>query len=209
MSGRNTVVLAGLLMGALVSPAAGQSLGDVARQEAARREKVKGGKVLTNADLPASAILVPQDTAPPAGEEPGTTPLAAAAAAAAGPGAAAEPGAPAAAQAGTAKASDAATGSAAAAPTDDEPGWRARAERINSELSAARAQVRQLKALSDRLSLEAQASNPAIAARAADEREALRAQIAQAEAKEAAAAANRQALERDARIAGVPPTWIQ
>ena len=69
--------------------------------------------------------------------------------------------------------------------------------------------MRQLKALSDRLSLESQASNPAIAARAQAERDEMRAQITLAEEKQAAAQAERDAFVQEARVAGVPPAWIQ
>ncbi len=201
MGRRIAGVLVGILMGAFVGPAAGQSLADVARQEAARREQVKASgkvserKVLTNADLPASAVVAPPGTpsaTEPEGEEAkdGKEPD--------------EPGA--------APATAAETLAANAARrelTDDEAGWRARAERVNAALAAARAQVRQLRALGDRVSLEAQASDPAVVARAEAERPAIRAQVLEAEAKEAAALADRQALDRDARVAGVPRPWVQ
>src|SRR5690349_8451300 len=175
MAGRIAGVLVGILLGVMASPAMAQSLGDVAREEAARRQQVKQtGKVLTNADLPASAVVGPPapagaeaaaeksgDAAAPAGET--------AAAGKAEPGEAAKPG-----EAGKLAAKD---GASKAAPTDDEDGWRARAEKVNAAVAAANAQVRQLKALSDRLSLEAQASNPKIATAAQAERTDLRAQI--------------------------------
>jgi hypothetical protein len=201
MGGRIAGVLVGILMGAFVSPAAGQSLADVARQEAARREQVKAsGKgpertVLTNADLPASAVVAlpgaPSATEPEGGDAK----------------AAKEPAEPGAA---TATAAETLAANAARRElTDDETGWRARAERVNAALAAASAQVRQLRALRDRVSLEAQASDPAVVARAEAERPAIRAQVLEAEAKEAAALADRQALDRDARVAGVPRPWVQ
>lgn len=206
MAGRIAGVLVGLLVGALVSPAAAQSLADVARKEAARREQLKASgkatesKLLTNADLPASAVVAPQG-APASGE---------AAPASDDPSAAKSPSdaasTPAAAAATLAAKSDEGT---PAAPTDDEAGWRARAERVNSALAAARTQVRQLKGLSDRLSLEVQATDPAIVSRAQAEWADLKAQIAAAEQKESAALADRQALEQEARVAGVLPAWIQ
>jgi hypothetical protein len=206
MAGRIAGVLVGILVGVVASPATAQSLADVARQEAARRQQVtRTGKVLTNADLPASAVVAPPGTpSSAAGTE--------AADAAAGPaadGSATRTAEPAGAAKPAAKEGPEAASKAAASPTDDEAGWRARADRINSALAAAHAQVRQLKALSDRLSLESQASNPAIAARAQAERTELRAQIAQAEEKQAAAQAERDAFVHEARVAGVPPAWIQ
>ncbi len=203
MGGRFAGVLVGILMGAFVSPAAGQSLADVARQEAARREQVKASgkgserKVLTNADLPASAVVALPGAPSPSATEPEGE----------GAQAAKEPAA-----AGAAPATAAETLAANAARrelTDDEAGWRARAERVNGALAAARAQVRQLRALRDRVSLEAQASDPAVVARAEAERPAVRAQVLEAEAKEAAALADWQALDRDARVAGVPRPWVQ
>lgn len=206
MAGRIAGVVVGLFVGMMVSPAAAQSLGDVARQEASRRERLKAtgkvtdGKVLTNADLPASAVVAPADAPPPAETTVDAETKAAAPSADGGQ-----------ATAGAALLAAKADGGAKAerAPTDDEAGWRARAERVNAALAAARAQVRQLKALSDRLSLEAQANNPDIAARAQAERADIKAQILAAEEKAAAALADRQALEQEARVAGVLPAWIQ
>jgi hypothetical protein len=206
MAGRIAGVLVGILLGVLANPATAQSLADVARQEATRRQQVaRTGKVLTNADLPASAVVAPPGA-------PSSAAAAEAADAAAAP-AADGPMTKVAEPAGEAKpaAKEGAEGASkpAAAPTDDEAGWRARADRINATLAAAHAQVRQLKALSDRLSLESQASNPAIAARAQAERTELRAQIALVEEKHATAQAEQDAFVQEARVAGVPPAWIQ
>ena len=200
MVGRVAGVVVGMLLVAMTGPAAAQSLGDVARQEAARRGKMTAGttKVLTNADLPASAVVGAPEAAAPAAATADTAKNAPDAAKAA------DGTAPAAAKDGEKSAAK-----PAAAPTDDEAGWRGRAERVNSALEAARMQVRQLKALSDRLSLESQASNPDIAARAQVERSDMRAQIALAEEKAAQAQAQRDALVLEARTAGVPPAWIQ
>ena len=206
MSGRTAGVLVGTLVAIMASPMRAQSLADVARQEAARRQQVlTTSKVLTNKDLPASAVVTESEASattaaqtadaapvPPRGE--------AAPAASVESSTAAKP---------AAKEGVPATATTAATPTDDEAGWRARAGRINTALAAAHAQVRQLKALGDRLSLEAQASNPAIAARAQAERTELRAQIAAAEEKLAAAQSQRDAFVKDARVTGVPPAWIQ
>jgi hypothetical protein len=203
MAGRMACVLVGILLGVMASPARAQSLGDVAREEAARRQQVKPtGKVITNADLPASAVVAPPG-APAAEVAPDKAEAVATTEGTTSPDKArsAEPVKP--------GSKEGATATPAAAPTDDEAGWRGRAERVNSALAAAHAQVRQLKALSDRLSLEAQASNPAIAARAQAERTELRAHIAQAEEKQAAAQSERDAFVQQARVAGVPPAWIQ
>ncbi len=198
-------MLVGVLWGALPGAADAQSLADVARKEAVRRESLKtSGKVLTNADLPASAVVPPPSGEPsaPTGdaatESPAeTTP--------AGEGAPAAP-----AEGGPAPQAPPAAGKAAqAAPTDDEEGWRSRAERVNAALSAARDQVRQLKALADRLGLEMQASDPAIVQRATAERPGVLTRITEAEARQAEAQAARQVLEQDARLAGVPPAWIR
>ena len=203
MTGRILGLVAGVLVCGLAVPAAGQSLGDVARQEAARRGQVKSsGKVLTNADLPASAVVVtsaaPAQT--PAGdqveavdEKKTLTGAAAAAATASG------------------VAADGAAADAKPTPAsgDDEAGWRARAERVNAALAAARTQLRQLKALSDRLGLEALAVDQTVAARAGAERTDLQAQVAKADAALAAAQADHDALAQEARVAGVPPAWIQ
>ena len=190
----------GLLCGVMATAAPAQSLADVARQAAARRQgdaDARGGKstkVLTNADLPASAIVAPA-RAPADAQEPDTV-----APAHGGTDAAAAEVRPDAAPAAQRP---------AAAPTDDEAGWRDRAGRVNAAVAAAEAQLRQLKALSDRLSLEEQASNPAIAARAQAERAQLRAQIAHAAQKAAEAQSLHAALAHEARTAGVPPPWIQ
>jgi hypothetical protein len=203
MVGRVAGTVVGMLLVAMTGAAAAQSLGDVARQEAARRGKMAAGtsKVLTNADLPASAVVGPGEAAAPADtatDAAKDAPEAAKAAVGTGTPAAA-----------AAKDADTSAAKAAPAPTDDEAGWRARAERVNTALDGARMHVRQLKALSDRLSLESQASNPDIAARAQSERGDMRAQIALAEEKAAQAQAQRDALVLEARTAGVPPAWIQ
>lgn len=194
MSVRVAGVLAAVLCGVVIGPAAAQGLGDVARKEAARRDQIKTpGKVLTNADLPASAVVTPAAPAdtgePPADEaapaEDGTVkpaPVAAAASAA---------------------------GARPAPPGDDEDGWRQRAVAINGALTEARAQVRQLKALVDRLGLEMAATDKSIAARAEAERAQVRTQLGLAESKAAAAAAAHQAFEQEARASGVPAGWIQ
>lgn len=195
--------MACLMFGIAAHPVAAQSLGDVARQEAARREQIKASaKVLTNADLPASAVLAP-------------------AGAPAGPGAASEASASlvdaAAAAQGTEGAADQAKTKAPVAPdagkktepADDEDGWKARAAAVNGAVAAARTQVRQLKALGDRLSLESQAANPEVAARASAERIDLKAQVAKAEEVLAKATAAQEAFVQEARAAGVPPAWIQ
>lgn len=187
MTARTAGILAALLVGSASAPAAAQSLGDVARQEHARREQIKAPtKVLTNADLPTSAAVpppAPGDTAPsteaPAGSavvERETRP--------AGPPAPAPPG-------------------------DDEAGWKARAAQVNGAYAEAQAAARLLSALSDRLGLEMQASNPAIAQRAATERAEVKARLAEAGQKQAAALEAQQAFQREARAAGVPPAWIQ
>jgi hypothetical protein len=196
MSVRVAGVLAAILWSVAVTPAAAQGLADVARKEVERREQIKTpGKVLTNADLPASAVVAPATPASAA-----DAPSADAAASTAG-GATATPaeGAPTAAPA-------AAT---AAAPKDDEDGWRQRATTVNCALAEARAQVRQLKALVDRLGLEMAATDKSIAARAEAERAQVRTQLGLAEEKAAAAAAARQTLEQEARASGVLPAWIQ
>lgn len=183
MTARVMSILVAILMGAFLAPAAAQSLGEVARKEQSRREQIKAPtKVLTNADLPASAAE--DDMAPAA-----TTPDADAAAA----------------DGEKAPAGDA----AAETPKDDEAGWRGRASQVNTKYAEAQAATRLLKALSDRLGLEMQAANPAIAQRAATERAEVRARLAEAEQKEAAAREAREAFQREARAAGVPPPWIQ
>lgn len=202
MAGRIAAMVVVLSIGLMASPAAAQSLGEVARKEAARREQLKttgkaGSKVLTNADLPASAVIPPAGASAAESAAEGDT--------GEGEKAPAEAAATLAGRSGDA--ADKAEG--AAASSDDEAGWRARAERVNGALAAAQTHLRQLKGLSDRLSLEEQASDPAIVARAQAERASLRAQIAAAEEKAAAALADRQALEQEARVAGVLPAWIQ
>ncbi len=194
MGARIAGMVVAILWGGMLVPASAQSLGEVARKEAARREQIKtSGKVLTNADLPASAVLQPGATE---ASEGGAEPSAAASSEEA-PAGAAKPKAA------------AAELDKAAAPRDDEDGWRQRAAVVNKALAEVRAQVRQLRALSDRLSLEMQASDPAVVARATRERQDVKSQLATVESREADAAAARQAFEQEARIAGVPPAWIQ
>jgi hypothetical protein len=199
--------MACLMFGIAAHPVAAQSLGDVARQEAARREQIKASaKVLTNADLPASAVLAPAGApaGPGAPASEATASLVDAAAAAQG-----TEGAAAAADQAKTRAPAAPEAAKKTEPADDEDGWKARAAVVNGALAAARTQVRQLKALGDRLSLESQAANPDIAARASAERIDLKAQVAKAEEAFAKATAAHEALQQEARAAGVPPAWIQ
>lgn len=206
MAGRVAGVLVGIFLGIVADGAAAQSLADVARQEAARRQQVSGEgstknkKVLTNADLPASAIVEPaRATTEPADSQDSAIGAAPAARSVPADAATVE----------TAKVADPTTPKPAAAQTDDEAGWRDRAVRVNTALAGARVQLRQLKALSERLSLESQAANPAIAARAQAERPELLARIAQADEKVAEAEALHAALVHESRTAGVPPAWVQ
>jgi hypothetical protein len=65
----------GLLGGALLgSPVWAQSLGDVAREEQSRRQRVTGGKVYTNTSLPAveSPPAAPAQSQAAAGQSPAT-----------------------------------------------------------------------------------------------------------------------------------------
>ena len=201
MSVRMAGVLAAVLCGALASPVMAQGLADVARKEAQRREQLASpGKVLTNADLPASAVVPPstQAVASAAGQAAGEAPVAEPTAS--------DSKAPAPAPAAAGAAAPAA---ASAAPTDDEDGWKRRAATVNGAWNAARAQVRQLQALVDRLGLEMAATDKTIADRAAAERADVRQQLTVAREAEAVAAAARAAFEQDARSSGVPAGWIQ
>ena len=202
MSVRMAGVVAVVLCGALAGPVTAQGLAEVARKEAQRREQLpSSGKVLTNADLPASAVVPTASAAPATGETSTETP-----ADGATPGdgetVSAVPRVPAAAAA-------AAGGAGASAPTDDEEGWKRRAASVNGAWNEARAQVRQLQALVDRLGLEMAATDKSIADRAAAERADVRQQLALARDKEAAAAAARATFEQEARMSGVPAGWIQ
>jgi hypothetical protein len=207
MCGRFTGLCAAMFWAVMVAVASGQSLAEVARREAARREGLTStSPVLTNADLPASAVLssgTPADSAPAAEDaasvdaDAGDQPLdETTAAREQAPGTPGEP------------AERDARGEVAAS-RDDEAGWRARATRVNGQLAEARAQVRQLRALSDRLALEMLAADRTLAARAARERDEVKARVAVAEAAEAEAMALRRVMEHDARVGGVPAAWIQ
>jgi hypothetical protein len=69
MSGRHLFTVA-IAVSLVAVPAAAQSLGDLARQEEARRASIqKASKTLSNADLDPSAIVAPAGVAP-AGDAP-------------------------------------------------------------------------------------------------------------------------------------------
>ncbi len=190
-----TGMLAAILWGVMLVPASGQSLADVARQEEARRAQVKkSGKVLTNADLPASAILQPAPAAAPAAD---------------GVDGAGSPAGDAEVSNGDAPPKAAGAQAAAEAPRDDQAGWTQRAAVVNKALTDAQAEARLLRALADRLALEMHAGSPAAAERAAREREDVKTRMAAVEAREMEATAARRAFELEARAAGVPPAWIQ
>ena len=191
MTARVTGILVAIVIGVTTASATAQSLGDVARQEQSRREQLKApAKVFTNADLPTAAVESSEDAVAAEGEAP------------------AAEGAP----AGAAPADGAGSGAqtpAADTPKDDEAGWRGRASQVNGKYAEAQAATRLLKALSDRLGLEMQAANPAIAQRAATERAEVKVKLAEAEQKEATAREALDAFQREARASGVPPAWIQ
>lgn len=178
-----------LVFGAWISVAA-QTLADASRAAAERRKEQKTqGRVLTNADLPASAIVSSAPTAPTA-ESAEDAPAAAP-------------------ESDSAEGAAAAPAAANASPRDDQDGWRAKAAKVSETLSATQGQVRQLQALTDRLAVEMLAYDPAIQARASAEREQVKAQLGKALADADAAFAARRTLEDEARRAGVPPAWIQ
>lgn len=165
----------------LATLSAGQSLGDVARQEEARRKTIPApSKVYTNESL--------RDEAPPA--PPSTT----AAAPAATP--AAEPD------------DDAAP--AATAPPRDEKYWRGRIETARTALTRARTfqealQTRINSLSADFVNRDDPAQRNVIAAerqKALAELDRLKQEIADTEKAIAA-------IEEDARRANVPPGWLR
>lgn len=78
------VVLVASWLGMMVVPAAGQTLADVARQEAERRKTIESGRTFTSGDLrqerpaPERARVAPAETPPPASAGSGAAPSAAA-----------------------------------------------------------------------------------------------------------------------------------
>jgi hypothetical protein len=193
------LVLACLIGVQLTGVAAAQSLGDVARQEEARRKNVKpAAKVYTNDTLPPSDRPAPASPAPAAdGAAPGQP---------ATPAAAADP------KAAEAPATSAPDGKSDAAPAGprDEKYWRGRVE-------AARAAVTRAQTFQDALQTRINAlatdfvnrDDPAQRNAIAGERQKALAELDRVKKEIADGQKAIAAVQEEARRANVPAGWVR
>ncbi|MFB3852440.1 MAG: hypothetical protein ACE148_01305 [Vicinamibacterales bacterium] len=175
----------------------GQSLGEIARKEEARRKAIaKPGKVYTNADLKPTAqplpggAAAPAETAPPL---PTATP----------------PGDPAK-QAAAQQAPGAAAPPEAAEPAKDEAWWRKRITDARADLTRADVLIAALESRVNALLTDFTArDDPAQRAVIARERQAALGELARMKDERAAKAKAITDIEEEARQAGVPPGWLR
>ncbi len=190
-----TVVLCVLAIGR-PSLVAGQSLAELARQEAARRQTIARGKVITNSDLKP----VPPPSAAPPTSTPGTT--------------LAPP--PTLEQAGAASADDAAGDSkaidAASAGEDkkDEKYWRQRVTAARDNLTRSQTFQQALQARVAALSTDfVNRDDPAQRAKVAQDREKALAELDRVSKDIVRYQTELTTIADDARRAGVPAGWVR
>lgn len=168
-------------------------LGEVARKEAERRkDQPAAGKVYTNKDLPASA----QDRLPTASPyaEPSAEPGQAA------PGAA-TPAAP---------ATAAAKGDAAKQPVRDEAWWKARIVKAREDLRREEMLAESLQSRINALSRDfVSRDNPVQRAQLGEQRTEALEELAGVRAAIERGRQEIEAIEEEARRAGVPPGWLR
>lgn len=192
------LVVAVALVAVLTSGAPAQSLGDVARQEEARRKATAAaGKVYTNDDLkgaPAAATTSPAQPAPSA-----STPATAAPAPAEGP----KP---------PAKAGDGAKpGDATAAPDKgDEAAWRKRRQDIQETLDRAKTFIDALQSRLNGLTTDfAARDDPAQRSVIAADRQKALTELERMKNEVAQSTKALADLQEEARKSGVPAGWLR
>ena len=165
-----------------------QGLGDIARQEAARRQQVNAGKKYTNDDLRADVASVPlQPVAPVATAVPTDTAEKKPAAAEATPG----------------------TGEAAIAPAKekrDEKYWRDRSGALRVKLSESREKV---KAIQQRLMQLEEALAKGAGSSHTQERAVTLTALTEAQTDERYMKEEWARMEDRARAANIPPEWLK
>jgi hypothetical protein len=195
------VAVVSVLSVGVTIPAAGQSLADLARQEAARRKTVTAGKTFTNADLkpvpppsPGAVASAPGTTLTPPPPLPGDDPVTPPAADSPTPPAATTP-AP-----------------AAAAPTDErgEAYWRGRVSTARDNL--ARSQTFQLALQARIAALNTDFVNrddPAQRATVAGDRQKAQAELDRVQKDITRYQTELTTIADEARRAGVPAAWVR
>jgi hypothetical protein len=194
-------VVAGIVVLSLVaaSAAAGQSLGELARQEEARRKAIKTpAKIYTNESIRTQSP--PPRPAPPASETP------AAAAAPAMP--AAAPATPS-----TGRPATAAAAQAQAAPpaeVKDEAYWRKRMQATRDQLGRAQIFAEALQSRINALSTDfVNRDDPAQRAVIANDRQKALAELERVKQEIALSTKAIAELQQEARRANVPPGWLR
>jgi hypothetical protein len=195
----------------LTSGAPAQSLGDVARQEEARRQSAAKGKVYTNGDLRGAPAPATTPAPSPASPAPGASPAAGDAGAKAG--AKPDPKADGKAAAPGADAKAAAGGDATSAPADgkgDEAAWRKRRQTIQDALNRAQAFASALQSQINGLTGEfAARDDPAQRARVGAERQKALTELDRVKKEIQQNTKALDDLQEEARRSGVPPGWLR
>jgi gas vesicle protein len=176
-----TISAAAVISLALASGALGQSLGDVAKKEEARRRAAaKPGKVYTNGDLPPAEAVAPATPAQPAPPP--------------APQAAAQP-----------KPEE-----KAEEPKKDEAHWRGRANQLRDSLERAKTFQEALQTRINSLSNDfASRDDPAQRGVVAADRQKALAELERVKKEIADLQKQLSDLEDEARRAGVPPGWLR
>lgn len=176
----------------LTSGAPAQSLGDVAKQEGARRKATSSGKTYTNDDLKGA----PAPTATPA--------------APAAPAADAAPGTPPADDKSAKPDAKTGTGTEPADAKGDEASWRTRRENLQQALDRAQTFANALQSQINALTTDfASRDDPAQRARVGTERQKALTELERVKKEIQQHTKALADLQEEARKAGVPPGWLR
>jgi hypothetical protein len=194
---KNCAGVVGLIL-VTAGVASGQSLGEVARQEQARRKAVKAsGKIYTNDSLRAERAPASPTAPPEAPTPPPATPTTA-------------PGRTTASSASAAATDPAKAGGAAQGAQNDEAAWRKRIEGARTAVSRAQSFQAALQSQINGLNADFTArDNPIERNAIAAERQKALAELERVKQEVADGQKNIADIQEEARRAGVPAGWVR
>jgi len=202
----STAFNAALLSTALATGAYPQSLGELAKQEEARRKAVKGPvKVYTNESLrpesrETSPVASPPAAQPPAAAPPSSSGAAPPSPSGQAPGTAAQP----------AKPGGDAAATAAPDPKQDEAAWRKRIQNERDLLQRARTFAEALQSRINALTTDfASRDDPAQRAQVGVDRQKALAELDRVQQEIQLHTKAIAGIQEEARRAGVPPGWVR
>ena len=201
------LVVAVALAAVLTSGAPAQSLGDVARQEEARRKGTSAGKTYTNENLRSAP-----EPAAPAQPSPSASAPSTSAPSTAAPAGTAKPSATPDAKSGDAKAGDAPKADAkpAADAKNDAAAWKKRRETIETALERAKTFAEALQSRINGLTADFSArDDPAQRSRVAADRQKALTEMDRVKKEIAQHTKELADLQEEARKSGVPPGWLR